>query len=291
MNEPEDFVACRICGKRYQQIQWIHLRTHNITLEEYRNEFPEAPTISGKTRKMFSVANRGKNNSMYGKARTKEVRAKISATLTGRIRSEKSKAKQRATMNHPEYRVRHSGKNNPSKRPEVKAKISAAIKVIMSCPEIRAKNREVAIKQWEALGYRDKHSGENHHMYGKIHTEKTRAKISAALVGENNPNFRNWASRNPYCYKWSPALREQVRNHWGRVCLNCGKSEIENGRRLSVHHIDGNKMQGCDGHDWFLVPLCLSCNSKKLEDDSFCVTLFMFKDLERKTREQHINGS
>ena len=30
----------------------------------------------------------------------------------------------------------------------------------------------------------------------------------------------------------------------------CGKSEILNGERLTVHHIDADKMQGCNGKNY-----------------------------------------
>lgn len=44
----------------------------------------------------------------------------------------------------------------------------------------------------------------------------------------------------------------------------CGLSEEENvgQRKLSVHHVDMNKDQGCNGHKWKLVPLCTSCHRK-----------------------------
>ena len=49
-------------------------------------------------------------------------------------------------------------------------------------------------------------------------------------------------------------------------CVLCGKSEILNGLRLSVHHIDGDKMQGCDGKEWFLCGLCASCSTKEVHN-------------------------
>lgn len=58
-------------------------------------------------------------------------------------------------------------------------------------------------------------------------------------------------------------MKEKIRNRDNRVCVLCGKSEIENGERFSVHHIDGDKMQGCNGKKWYLASLCKLCNSKK----------------------------
>jgi len=109
-------------------------------------------------------------------------------------------------------------------------------------------------------------------MIGKHHSKETIEKISNTNSGENNPNFKNWSSRTPYCYKWDKPLRESIRNQFNRKCYICGKSEEEqmkeqkeNGKRqfrLSVHHIDADKEQGCNGKKWKLVPLCLKCHRK-----------------------------
>lgn len=129
--------------------------------------------------------------------------------------------------------------------------------------------------------------GEKHPMYGKtfIHTEETKTKIGEAskgrvhteefknkqsirMTGENNPNFNNWASREPYCQNWTEEVREYIRNLCNRTCTICGKSILQYFRigkmmmRLHVDHIDENKMQGCDDWGWRLTPLCPSCHSK-----------------------------
>ena len=55
MSEPEDFVICRICGGEFPRIHWSHLaRKHQMTFEEYKVKFPDAPTISRKSTKKMS---------------------------------------------------------------------------------------------------------------------------------------------------------------------------------------------------------------------------------------------
>lgn len=287
MSEPGDFVICRICEEEFRQITNSHLKRHAMTLEEYKKEFPEASMISEKTRKKQSVvtagriasemtkakmsatwtrlwkdpgfrANRvsriGKNNPMHGKTftHTEETKIKHSEFMTERWKAS-------------EYRANHTGKNHPMYG-----------KTFTHTEEAKAKNRTTTIELWKDQEYIDKHTGRNNALYGR--------------TGENAPNWKGGSSFLPYCRLFNNYLKEHVRNRWSRVCINCGKSEIENGRRLDVHHIDGNKMQGCDGYDWLLVPLCRSCNAKHPEDSPFHITLFMFKDLERKSREQQING-
>lgn len=71
-----------------------------------------------------------------------------------------------------------------------------------------------------------------------------------------------------YCYKFDPKCKEQNREKYNRECFICGLSESENITstgipwRLLVHHIDMNKMQGCDDIDWNLIPVCIHCHNK-----------------------------
>ena len=55
-------------------------------------------------------------------------------------------------------------------------------------------------------------------------------------------------------------MKEQIRNLYGRVCVVCGNSALQNKRRLDVDHVDENKMQGCDDWEWRLAPLCQKCH-------------------------------
>jgi len=69
-----------------------------------------------------------------------------------------------------------------------------------------------------------------------------------------------------YCEKFDNACRERIRDKHDRLCFYCGKDEYANNAKMSVHHIDMNKDQGCNGHDWKLVPLCRSCHGKAHTD-------------------------
>lgn len=83
-----------------------------------------------------------------------------------------------------------------------------------------------------------------------------------ANSGENCHLWQGGKSFEPYCPKFNNAKKEETRNKFDRKCLICGKSEEDNGKKLSVHHVNYDKMQGCDGKQWDLVPLCLSCHSR-----------------------------
>ena len=86
---------------------------------------------------------------------------------------------------------------------------------------------------------------------------------NSPLWGENNPAWKNGASFEPYCHKFNFEFKEYIRDKFGRVCFLCGKTKEENGKRLSVHHCNGNKNCGCDGDETCqFVPLCKNCHSK-----------------------------
>jgi len=80
--------------------------------------------------------------------------------------------------------------------------------------------------------------------------------------GPGNPHWMGGKSFEPYCYKWTEALRESIREEFGRKCYLCPTTEKENGVKLSVHHINFDKMAGCYGKRWNLVPLCKKHHTK-----------------------------
>ena len=102
----------------------------------------------------------------------------------------------------------------------------------------------------------------NQYALGRKHTEEAKKKISIANKHEKNSNWQGGISLDKYCPKFSPKVRESIREEFNRKCFLCGKEENDNGRKLDVHHIDYNREQGCNGHSWKLIPLCMSCHSK-----------------------------
>lgn len=113
-------------------------------------------------------------------------------------------------------------------------------------------------------------SGENNPMHGKKHSETALIRMRKAkkgvYIGKNNPMYGRRGSDAPswkggvsfetYCEKFNEGCREHNREKYMRMCFICGKNEVFNGQKLSVHHVDRNKDQGCNDHNWSLVPLC-----------------------------------
>ena len=145
-------------------------------------------------------------------------------------------------------------------------------------------------------------SGEDHPMFGKRHSEETKCKISdnhadqngeknqffgikhtpesiekiKANHGNNNgrnnpmygrrgsdaPSWNGGSSFEPYCPKFNNTFKESIREKFGRVCFLCPTTEEENGRKLSVHHVQYEKNCLCDDIKCEFVPLCDSCHGK-----------------------------
>lgn len=97
-----------------------------------------------------------------------------------------------------------------------------------------------------------------HNIVIRNHTEAT----LIAFGKYEHPRWQNGKSFEPYCPLFDDEIKEKIRNQDNRTCVLCGKSEILNGRRLAVHHIDGDKMQGCDNKKWYLCSLCMVCHKK-----------------------------
>jgi len=81
-------------------------------------------------------------------------------------------------------------------------------------------------------------------------------------TGELNPNWQGGASFEPYCHKFNDRFKERIRDQFNRLCFMCGKPEKENGRKLSVHHINYDKDCLCNNLKCEFVPLCDSCHGK-----------------------------
>ena len=92
------------------------------------------------------------------------------------------------------------------------------------------------------------------------HTEKTKIAISCGHQGIKIEDFDGFIGFGKYCYKFNDSCRESNRNKYNRKCFICGKNEEDNKRKLSVHHVDMNKQQGCNGESWKLVPVCINCH-------------------------------
>ena len=92
---------------------------------------------------------------------------------------------------------------------------------------------------------------------GRILSEETRQKIGKAKLGENNPNWQNGKSFEPYGLEFNKKLKQQVLERDNYECLNPNCEHLSEG--LDCHHIDYDKKNNNLEN---LIILCDSCHTK-----------------------------
>jgi len=113
----------------------------------------------------------------------------------------------------------------------------------------------------------------HHPMFGKHHLEETKRKISESEKGKiislkqrilhstlwslnKNPKWNNGSSFQKYPKKFTE-IKSKIRERDKKLCRFCGKTEIQNGKQLDVHHIDYNKTNNNINN---LISLCMKCH-------------------------------
>ena len=179
---------------------------------------------------------RGSNNPFYGKKHTQETVQKISKALTGKY----------SGKNHPLFGTHCSE--------ETKFKISNALKGKFCGPLNHAYGKHLGCDTKEKLRLAN---------LGKRHAEETKQKLSAALLGKytgsKSSGWRGGISFEPYSPEFNSSLKRRIRKRDSYACKICGTTEKQEGRNLSVHHIDYDKNNNKPEN---LISLCCSCHSK-----------------------------
>jgi len=94
-----------------------------------------------------------------------------------------------------------------------------------------------------------------------------------ANKGKRCYNWNNGSSFDPYPLGWTKTFKEQIRYRDNYKCQLCGCSELENGRRLDVHHIDYDKDNLLPEN---LVSLCRHCHPKTNHNRNYWFAYFMY---------------
>lgn len=230
---------CRKCGKERLLKYSMHNRTYKVC---------------------NSCAHIGKNNHRFGKHWSEEEKLKMSKSHVG-LQCGKDNGmygKHYSEEDRRKISERTSGKNNPMygrtgiKSPLYKGgKGLSRARRIAKCREL-SKSKPKKDNTWR----------------GQHHTYESRCRMSASQQGISYDEWESFAINQPYCPLFNESCRESNREKYGRACFICGTPELNNitstgkQRKLSVHHVDMNKDQGCDGHEWKLIPVCMHCHGK-----------------------------
>lgn len=103
--------------------------------------------------------------------------------------------------------------------------------------------------------------GKNSSFYGKKHTGETKEKIRISrkgkYLGEDNPNWNNGSSFEPYPPEFNKVLKQFILERDKHTCQNpnCEYKTIS----LDIHHIDYDKQNNNPKN---LITLCDSCHAK-----------------------------
>jgi len=189
---------------------------------------------------------------------------------------------------NPRYLPGHQSKGRKLSE-EHKLKIS---KTLSGKPQLYNRGQKRTLEQRKNIsnGLKGKHPSEetrkkmSESQKGKIISEEQKAKLSLIMTGrqcteetkeklrqytgEKASNWQGGVSYGKYCPKFNNAKKEEIRELYDRKCFICNLDEKDNitktnkFQKLSVHHIDGDKEQGCNGKKWYLVPLCIHCHAK-----------------------------
>lgn len=60
--EGQDYIICQICGKQLKRLTISHLKTHNITFDEYIITFPNSKLTCDNTKILVGISNIGKRS-------------------------------------------------------------------------------------------------------------------------------------------------------------------------------------------------------------------------------------
>lgn len=75
--------------------------------------------------------------------------------------------------------------------------------------------------------------------------------------GEKSGGYIHGYDGSPYHWKFRDKLKEKIRERDGHICRVC--HDRENGVKLSIHHIDYNKLNSDKNN---LISLCVGCHAK-----------------------------
>jgi len=243
---------------------------------------PKDPIKYAEYIKRQSESHIGKPSGMLGKNHTGDAILKMRQAKEGKY----------IGGNNPFYRKKHS------KETINKIKLSAQNRPDSWYDRLRNHmrgkvpwNKGIPVTESTRMKLSESQKGKKGNRFGKHHTKEAKEKIgnthrgkpksedqikkiSANRIGkcckEQNPNWNGGISYIPYCFLFNERRRIAVRIFFGNKCICCSKEVSKNitlngsQKELSVHHVDHDKEQGCNGKPFNLVPLCINCHSKEL---------------------------
>lgn len=283
-------ITCQECGKDYKRLSG-HLQVHDMSVEEYKQKYPESPTNTES-----SIADISKSTEKWHENNPEKSR-KAQKTAIDAIDRDKQKKAARRNMRH----------NNPMKKQEnidkmlesrdhqaVGEKISNYIEENGHWREGVSRSEEFKNRMSELMHGNSiseesiekiKETARKNGLYEKLSSKMKennpmkKDAIAAKISGPNHYRWKGGASKNQYGSGWTPKKRDKVRKRDNNSCFFCGLPNTahklmrpDNGS-LPVHHMDGDKENNQIGN---LLTTCFFChnsihNSENLKPENLVV--------------------
>ena len=156
-------VPCLICGERLKIINSTHLHKHNLSMLQYRLQFPNAVLTSEETKVLIGNASRGRKhseewnenigNGNRGKKRSEELRSRLRKLHLGKTHNIEWKNNQSIAQLHRYENLKEREKTGDItrerfKNPKERKKISDAIRKRNENPEEIEKMSRAQKKNW-----------------------------------------------------------------------------------------------------------------------------------------------
>lgn len=108
--------------------------------------------------------------------------------------------------------------------------------------------------------------GKSTKLKGYNRTFDERKKLSATNQGIEYDEWVGFSTEQKYCSKFNDDLKLKIRTQYDFECVMCDMTEDESKALyrevLSIHHVGGDKNQGCDGIKINMIPLCKKCHGQ-----------------------------
>jgi hypothetical protein len=252
----EKIVICEICGKQGKQLA-NHFKIHGLTLNQYKELYPNCPTISKDYSEKLSIKSTIINAPKKGKKRDQLISQKISKTKKeralpspwlGKKHSEESKKKM-SDVKKQKFKSGELVSPNLGKpmSAETKAKISKSLKGRPMSEEAKA-NLKIAMDKLRA--------SEDFvpSMLGKTISEETRVKLKLRSQRQADKTKIKTTERiSNHLNQFNIEVLDRTKKGYNLKCNNCGEHFHRVNSVLVPHKYDHYNGEYC--------PICFPSDS------------------------------